>query len=121
MSIEFGTNTSSVVQYQPERNLCFDQVYYVKLGAEATYGPVFINGSVDTYMFKQNNSLWFDPFQMTYLIGAGVRVEGLEIGWKHSCFHPIITYNFTWWDDQITPSYEGGFDQFYLKYTIKSR
>jgi len=56
----------------------------------------------------------YDPFQMTSIFNAGYKTGGVQIGFEHSCFHPMQPYA-TIIDSNIKPSYEGGYNKFFVR------
>ena len=56
----------------------------------------------------------YAPFQMTFIFNAGYKTGGVQIGFEHSCFHPMQPYA-TIIDSNIKPSYEGGYNKFFVR------
>ena len=85
---------------------------YTELDAEVVIADtVFIGGNVrtdvrpiliDSYM----------PYWMTYDFKAGVRWRAVELGFRHTCTHPIQVYAGIL--GLAHPAYEGGYDEMYL-------
>jgi hypothetical protein len=93
---------------------------YATLEFKAEAGPVFLGGSVRTDMFPADPP-YFDPFQMTFMIDGGLKVGGLTLAMRHTCYHPMKTYRWAYASDQIVPRYEGWTEEVYLRAEIGGR
>ena len=51
---------------------------------------------------------------MANLTESSVYESGVQIGFEHSCFHPMQPYA-TIIDSNIKPSYEGGYNKFFVR------
>lgn len=60
----------------------------------------------------------YDPFQMTFIFNAGYKTGGVQIGFEHSCFHPMQPYA-TIIGNEIKPKYEGGYNKIFIKMSTK--
>src|SRR5450631_782509 len=73
----------------------------------------FIGYGVHTESAKSNYSWGFAPRTNIYVVDAGLRLNGFELGWAHQCQHPVEST-----DLSITKSDPrfGGYDAIYLSY-----
>ena len=62
-------------------------------------------------------SYQFDPTTITYGINVGFRFGNFEIGFRHYCFHPVITYIRNSTEETINA--EGGYEEIYIKFKGK--
>src|SRR4030042_1264571 len=102
--------------YVPDSNLFVgvDLPLYANLGVEIEIaGLVFIGGSVRTeFSMKEFKVGSFSPHLMNYGFGVGIRpVEGIEIGFRHHCLHPIVPYM---QDSGFHLTYEGAYEEIYI-------
>ena len=58
----------------------------------------------------------YDPFQMTSIFNAGYKTGGVQIGFEHSCFHPMQPYA-TIIGNEIKPKYEGGYNKIFMRFS----
>lgn len=95
-------------QYEYIRN---ENVYYVDLDAEIVIlDHLFIGGTIKTYIQPNNNEQEFIPIQMNYLIKTGLRLNNIEIGFRHFCMHPVLSIGM----DIYNKSYSG-YEEFYIR------
>lgn len=102
------------VSYKPY--LIEDSSIYTELEARVTIAELlFIGGSVRTQSFRSDGKLNFSPVRDTYRFKAGLQYQGLEIGWRHMCEHPVTT---NW--QSISASdlgFERGYDELYIQFS----
>ena len=58
----------------------------------------------------------YDPFQMTFIFNAGYKTGGVQIGFEHSCFHPMQPHA-TIIGNEIKPKYEGGYNKIFMRFS----
>lgn len=90
---------------------------YTSLSSTVNYGLFYLGGQMDCY-FMPDTWINYYPLQMTYIFRAGIKTERLEIGYEHSCFHPIQPY-VTIMEYEIKPKYEGGYNKFFVRIQTK--
>lgn len=89
--------------------------FYGTLGVELVIAEVvFVGLDVRTEMtaraFKPGE---FSPHLMSYGFAAGLRLaEGVELGFRHRCLHPIIPYMRS---KSFNLNFEGAYQEVYLK------
>ena len=88
-ALEFGFLNGGVFNYSP-RNYEWTEIgaLYATLEGRASLGPISVGGSVQTHFTPQTITNYV-PFQATYIFDAKVKAGNVEIGYEHSCFHPI--------------------------------
>jgi hypothetical protein len=87
--------------------------YYTELEAEIQIGGVlFGRGSVRTDVTPEALTDW-RPFWTQYEVIVGARLGIVEIGFRHLCTHPIITY--APFHPDITPLIEGAYEEVYVR------
>jgi hypothetical protein len=72
---------------------------------------LFAGGSVQTWESALDGG-FFAPNEGIYIFSAGLRWEGLEIGYRHECDHPIVSRA----DFQISQGILSSRDEIYLSY-----
>lgn len=114
--IELGLNPlkGAVTSYEHvTESYVTEMGIYVNLETEVQlFDFLFIGGMVKTDMFLSNDSLSFRPEISSYLFNAGIRFEGLEIGYRHLCVHPTMPYRIYFNPIQ---TYDAGYDEFYIR------
>jgi len=89
-------------------------MYYTEFDAEVEmFDLLFIGGSVRTTMGKSELSRTFVPNFDEYLFQAGIRLEPLEVGFRHMCTHPVFVYIGE--RPQYTVEYEGWYQEVYIR------
>lgn len=89
--------------------------FYVTLDAEIVLLKIiFVGGNVRTFMSLKNDQINFSPSEVWYNFRAGLRFGGLEIGFRHSCLHPIIPYIYLSGIGDINA--EGGYEEVYISF-----
>lgn len=86
---------------------------YTSLEADVSTGPLYIGGKMVCY-FTPMDIFNYYPFQMTFIFNAGLHFDNVQIGYEHSCFHPMQPYA-TIMKYEIKPIFEGGFNKFFVR------
>ena len=92
---------------------------YATLGVDVeVLGVFFIGGSVRTDMSIEELAVGhFSPFGENFMFHAGLRpVPGLELGFRHHCIHPLVTYMR---NKSFALNFEGAYQEIYLKVDVK--
>jgi len=116
-ALEFGVTNGNAVQYRPADVSNATPPTYAQLDFGIDYKVVFFDTSVRTDMFYKDITNW-SPVQVTFAIGGGIKYKGFTIGYEHSCFHPITTYNYATIvpaSKQVIPGWEGSIDRLYIR------
>jgi len=112
-----GIMQGGLVQYEPYEYDAVNPVF-TDISADIQWGYLFFTCGIRVDMWP-SEGIYFDPYQNTYQIGGGVRLGMVELGVSHSCFHPMVAYQ---WDGyQVTPAWEGGYNTFYGKITLSNK
>lgn len=90
----------------------YEGEFGVELEIERTF---FVRGAVLTTFFP-SPFYGFDVSHSDYVFGFGLRAGGLEVGFEHECFHPLIAYTKT---ASKSPLYEGAIERLYVKASLK--
>jgi len=117
-ALEAGFLSGGLYNYT-ELNDSWDGVgaLYTTMDAKVQSGIVYVGGQMDSYFTPLRWNM-FSPFQMTFVFRAGLDFGNAEIGYEHSCFHPLnplataIGY-------EIKPKYEGGYNKFFARIETK--
>jgi hypothetical protein len=90
--------------------------FYFNLKAEVLLLDfLFAGGSMrSTATFKNDGSFYFNPSEIWFGFFTGIRIGGLEIGFRHSCFHPILTY--VHFMPSGTTNAEGAYEELYVSF-----
>lgn len=90
--------------------------FYITLGIEfEIVNFFFVGGDIRTEMHIEYppRSLCAPQLE-NYCFYFGIRpMNGLEIGFRHRCIHPVIPYMT---DEKIYLNYEGGYEEVYIKF-----
>lgn len=83
---------------------------YTDLRAELVLlDTFFVYGDVLTNFNFGQGAGW--PFSAYYAFGAGLRVgDWLEVGWKHTCLHPVL-----WTNYPVENARGGAYNEFYVR------
>jgi hypothetical protein len=103
------------LMHEPTSIVTLEGMFYVDFEARATlFGFLFAGGEVKTIMWGVgwNN---YSPERMLYQFNAGIRLDPLELGWRHYCTHPMWTYLQSW---NGTARWEGSYEEVYLRLEI---
>jgi hypothetical protein len=119
----FPDNTITMYQYSND-GVNYNNTYCAELGfrAELFNKWVFIEASnycsfnyVDAGRFFN-----FSPNIENYKIGIGIQAfDFLEIGYEHSCVHPVLTYLPKLGVDDLTQIFESSYDRLYVRIETK--
>lgn len=86
---------------------------YSELNAEIELADVlFVGGAVRTDMWP-TTLVSHNPYWVTFDFNAGFRVKGLELGFRHTCTHPIEIYSALAMSRE--PLLEGAYEEIYLR------
>ena len=103
---------------QTPEHVTFPIPIYVELSAEANlFEHVFIGGSARTDMFAVANG--FSPHWLLWEFWAGIRFWVIEIGFRHSCSHPIQAYVWTPSNRDFQPLLEGSYEEVYIRVKVE--
>ena len=123
-ALQFGTIGGLEYKYEALADYttyAVDIPLYTTAEFSAQYGLVFLEGSWRTEFWAQGTTD-YRPTQMAYEIGAGLDLDWLKIGWRHVCFHPILTYATTGVTlYEFVPPNEGGYEEVYARVEIEVR
>lgn len=79
--------------------------YYAAYSFDLEYKGIFVKNVIETVFDRYELS--FMPCFIEYKINAGYQINNIELGYFHSCLHPIYGNNM--------PIYSGGENKLYLK------
>jgi len=94
--VEVSLGTDSLMTYDGDQYALYEPLEY-SLQVDIHTGVLIlnhldINGSMLTKSdCSDNGTNWLDPYQAEFWFGVAYVYKTLEIGMKHSCFHPIKT------------------------------
>lgn len=109
--------------YMPEYNfMIYDnnrvstqEKFYANIGAEfLLFDFAFVGADIRTEMSMyelKSGGIW--PYMANYGFYFGIRpVDGIEIGFRHHCVHPMMPYS-----KKVTVDlhYEGAYEEIYVK------
>jgi len=89
--------------------------FYLTLKAELMlFDFIFVGGSMKSDVSFRGDGLNCDPSDIWYSVDVGFRFGGFEIGWRHMCIHPIMTYlRTTVWG---ASNAEGAYEEIYISF-----
>ena len=110
--LEFGYSpfyqSVNTLPYEYVQN---ENIYYVHFDTEVLLlDHLFIGGSTKIFMQPVKDSYQFYPIENDYLFRAGIRYKRFEVGFRHQCNHPVLSYGVK----SQGKSY-GGFEEFYMR------
>ena len=115
-SLEFGAIQGSAINYNAKSNRWMmdkDIALYTTLNADISYQGFYIGGAMQNY-FTPESLTNYIPFQMDFTFEAGYRNGPVQIGFEHTCYHPMQPYA-TIIGNEIKPKYEGGYNKIFIK------
>jgi len=117
-SLEFGFMNGGIYNYSG-LNEGWKEIgtLYTSINATVNYKFLYVGGGMDCYFTPKSWNNYM-PFQMTYILKAGLDFNTVQIGYEHDCFHPISPYS-TIIGNEIKPKYEGGSNKFFVKIKTK--
>lgn len=81
------------------------------------FGVAFFGGGVKTLVSPTESLISYSPNNSIYDFRAGLHYKGLEIGWRHRCWHPVYPYlSFL---DADLKGLEGAYDEVYVQVSGK--
>ena len=89
---------------------------YVDFEAEVglfKYG--FIGGSTKIYINKYSDNYTFSPLTAEFDFNLGIRIDPLEVGFRHYCMHPIVPWIYY---ARVSPQWEGSYEEIYLRLEV---
>lgn len=119
-SLEFGAVQGSAINYNSSSYpwmMDNDIALYTELKADAQYKGFYAGGSMRNY-FTPETLTNYVPFQMDFTFEAGFRTGAFQVGYEHTCFHPMQPYA-TIIGNEIKPKYEGGYNKIFIKMSTK--
>ena len=115
-SLEFGAVQGSAFNYAgpyPEQMMRNDVALYTALNADVSYHGFYLGGGMRNF-FTPETLVNYVPFQMDFTFEAGYRAGAFQIGYEHTCFHPMQPYA-TFIEQEIKPKYEGGYNKIFVR------
>lgn len=90
--------------------------FYMTLKAEVLLLDfIFAGGHMRTNAsFKTDGTLIMNPSEIWFGFNAGLRFGGLEIGFRHACFHPLMIYINQMGQGSINA--EGAYEELYISF-----
>lgn len=119
MAVSMWLN-GTAVQYDPLEVGMLDRVLMTELSGTVGMGPLYVRGAVYTTMFPETDVSYY-PSDSTYILGAGFlfgRINTLDIGIEHECWHPMVPFQWVPGRSQVIPNYEGGGTRVYARLTF---
>lgn len=113
-----GIAQGSLWQYAPIKNTLIEEPIYATMSCDVQLGPFFGVAKIRADMFVEEIDN-YSPWQNTYSVGCGVRIGFIEAGLIRTCYHPMQPYQ--WTGEQITPSFEGAVNDFYVSLKLSNR
>ncbi len=96
--------------------LFLNNVFYVDLGINYTWRIFYFGGAVKTWMIPKSEEVNFLPFYTFYRFDAGVKIDGLTIGYEHGCAHSVGALGYL--IDPLFPV-DSGFDKLFIRMEVK--
>ena len=89
------------------------KTFQTTLGVElqAFDNNVFIGGSIETWE-TFNGETFFNTMESLYMFNPGLRWNGIEVGYRHECDHPIVSRV----DFRLNQGWLSNRNEFYLSF-----
>jgi len=119
-SLECGVLQGSAFNYNAMNPECYrfnDIAFYTNLHADVDYKGIYLGGGMICYLTPESITNYV-PFQMTYIFETGYKNDVFQLGFEHSCFHPIQPYA-TIIGTEIKPVYEGGYNKIFVRISTR--
>ena len=120
-ALELSGLAGKHVQYEPSGFInedLYNVSTFLTFSVEALiYKHVFIRGYMKVLMYPLKDTLQFWPTALSSFFTAGVVFNGVEIGWRHICTHPIVPYI---GKNPIDLYSDQGANELYIRYETKS-
>ena len=117
-SLELGGMFGGVYNY-PAKEPIVMIPFYTSMDAEVSYRGLYVGGQMDCYFvaLAVNN---FSPFQNTYVFKLGYRDGGMTVGFEHTCYHPMQTYQAILITEgrEWKPIFEGAVEKLFVRFEI---
>lgn len=95
LGIELGCANGGYAVYNPPFYYADfnEKRYYIEFNIELMiYKYVYLKGSIKIPFYQEKDEINFWPTALFSLIEIGIKFNGLKIGYKRDCKHPIIPY-----------------------------
>ena len=102
--------------WDSEYKQAYDTAYYINLDVEADYKGFFVGGYYQS-TFYSSQGFGFEMDNDIFEFRAGWKSDNVEIGFKHNCSHPLVSY--LWQHPDLINLREGGWQEFYLKLSLE--
>lgn len=102
-----------VLMLSRDWSLPYVSVFYIAGEVTIVQNWLFVRGNIKTVMTMINDAFYFDPIEVDYNATVGMVFDSLEMGFRHFCCHPIITYIKQ--GENITTNYEGYYEELYIR------
>jgi hypothetical protein len=74
----------------------------------------FVDGEMACNFTLKSGNANFTPYFMNFQVGGGIKIGGLEAGYRHACYHPVLNFS-----SNNCSLNGGGFDEFYISFKGK--
>jgi len=116
-SLELGGMFGGVYNY-PAVDPIVMVPFYTTMEAEVSWNGLYVGGQMDCY-FVAKTVTNFSPFQNTYVLKAGYRNGPMTVGFEHTCYHPMQTYQpLITTSREWKPKFEGAVEKVFVKFSL---
>lgn len=103
----------SWVMYQPPATVQEQSEFYQQFESRVIlWDRLFVGGDVRIYDWMDKGALNFWPSRAAFTFKTGINCRGVELGFRHYCTHPIVTYMPI---EKSTVRWEGAYEEIYLR------
>lgn len=97
--------------------LNYDMLMYSQFNVRIDVFPwLFATGATTVYFYPYTDKVSFYPFYALFMVGAGIELGPLTVGYEHMCDHAVVPYSFL--ADPLFRQ-DSGYDKVFLRYTAK--
>lgn len=117
-SLELGGMFGGVYNYPAVEPIVMIP-FYTTMTGEVSYNGLYIGGQMDCY-FVALEVTNFSPFQNTYVFKAGYRNDKMTVGFEHTCYHPMQTYQAVMITEgrEWKPVFEGAVERVFVRFAL---
>ncbi len=118
-SVEVGSFPHTLFQVQAPASaaLNYDFLMYSTFDAKIDLlSWLYVTGATTIYFYPYSDRVSFYPFYALFLVGGGVQLGPVTVGYEHRCDHAVVPYAFV--SDALLAQ-DSGYDKVFVRYAIK--
>lgn len=113
--LSFANGIQSMYEPPEIEEIKIEDTYYVSFNIQAyIYEYFYLKGSVKIPVYFKIDEFW--PVALSSFIEVGVLLNGLSVGWRHFCTHPIAPF---YGEQTFTKFYDEAGSELFIRYETK--